>query len=154
MISTLLLLPYILSVPPALKKAGKPSWKPARSEIRDAFVTQVSAETEILPAVEARKNKYRDLGRSFQPLVVIVGPSLQETSRSVVVVDDTWYNFSSALEAVDGAFKIFHSTGACYPEEATDVWLFIQRAFYKIETKYDRISQAIRHLTTDLSLPL
>ncbi|CAG9818753.1 unnamed protein product [Phaedon cochleariae] len=152
-IAILLLLPYFLSVPPAIKKQGKQTWKPSRSEVRDAFITQVPTEADILRTLEARKNKYKGLGRSFQPLIVIVGQTLEEANRFHVIVDDTIYNFTSAIGAVDGAFKIFHATGACYPEEATDLWLLIQVAFYKIRTKYDRLSQSIKHLLTDLGQP-
>ncbi|CAG9819956.1 unnamed protein product [Phaedon cochleariae] len=152
-IAILLLLPYLLSVPPAIKKQGKQIWKPSRSEVRDAFITQVPTEADILTTSEARKNKYKGLGRSFQPLIVIVGQTLEEANRFHVIVDDKIYNSTSAIGAVDRAFKIFHATGACYPEEATDLWLLIQVAFYKIRTKYDRLSQSIKHLLTDLGQP-
>ncbi|KAF5286258.1 hypothetical protein FQR65_LT12742 [Abscondita terminalis] len=150
-IGLLLLLPYILAAPTGRKVGGK-LWRPSRVEVRDAFITHVPSDAEIIPTIEGRKNKYTSLGRTFQPLIIIVGSDLTTIVKSIVVVDNTFYTLPTPLQAVDAAFKIFHSTGACYPEEATDVWLLIQRAFYQFHTNFDRLSQSLKHVLTDLGI--
>lgn len=35
------------------------------------------------------------------------------------------------------AVKIFNSTGAFYPQDLSDIWLFVQLGLYNIKTKYD-----------------
>lgn len=147
-----MLIPYLLSTPPASKRPGRPAYKPSRSEIREGFVTLVATDLDIVPTVQARHDRYAELGLTYQPFVVCVGTSILDVRRSCVVVNDTFYNLNGGIEGVDAAFKIFCVTGTSYPVVVRDVWLFVQRFFYGISTKFDRVTQSIRHLAADLNL--
>ncbi|GBP57109.1 hypothetical protein EVAR_36777_1 [Eumeta japonica] len=69
----LLLLPYILPILPSRKKGNHIHWKPSRSEIRDGFITHVSSSAEVKPTIEQRQIKLSRLGRTFQPIIILVG---------------------------------------------------------------------------------
>lgn len=107
-----------------------------------------------MPSIESRKNKCNQLGLTFQPQVICVGTSILELGKSVVVVNDSIYSFNNGIEGVDAVFKIFQATGAEYPAEAKDLWLFVQRAFFNIKTRFDRIPQNVRHLAANLGVAL
>lgn len=112
----------------------------------------VPTDADIIPSIEVRRNRCSELALTFQPQVICIGPSILEVNRSVVVVNDTIYSFNCGIKGVDAVFKIFQATGAVYPIEARDVWIFIQRAFYNIRTPYDTVQQNVRHLAADLNL--
>ncbi|KAF9419669.1 hypothetical protein HW555_003947 [Spodoptera exigua] len=147
----LILLAYVIGTCPT-RKRGKQYWKPSRSEIRDGFITQVASEAEVYSVIESRRAKLQRLGRTLQPFIIFVGESLAAVRASYVIINNTCYNFPKLVTAVDAAFKIFHATGACYPEECMDIWHVIQIGFYKIKTKFDRTNQAINSLLNDLGL--
>ncbi|KAL4703710.1 hypothetical protein ACJJTC_015264 [Scirpophaga incertulas] len=148
----LLLLTYIINISPARKKKGKEIIKFSRSEMSCAFINQVASEAHVTSSILERKELLGKQQRSMQPYVIYVGDNCTQIRASYVVINDTVYSFSKLITAVDCAFKIFHSTGACYPEECEDVWLLIQLGFFNIHTKYDRNTQVVNSLMTDLGL--
>lgn len=89
---------------------------------------------------------------TFQPVVVYIGESATSIEKCYVVVEHTYYELPSLVAAVDVAFKIFQATAAEYPILAYDIWLFIQKGFYNVETRYDRISQSVKTFLVDLGL--
>lgn len=108
----LMLLAYVINISPARKIKGKPAWKPSRAEVCDGYISQADATNKI---IEKKENLQR-LGRTVQPYVIFVGPNVIEVKVAYVVINDTLYSFNKLVTAVDCAFKIFQSTGACYPE--------------------------------------
>lgn len=134
------------------RKRGKHHWKPSRSEIRDGFITQAASSADIGSVVELRRTQMLRLGRTLQPFVLYVGESLDKIQSAYVIINDIYYEFSTLISAVDAAFKIFHATGACYPDECVDLWLVIQLGFYKIKTVFDKPHQATNVLLNDLEL--
>lgn len=147
-----MLLAYIINISPARKIKGKPAWKPSRAEVCDGYISQAASEADVTNKIIEKKENLQRLGRTVQPYVIFVGPNVIEVKVAYVVINDTLYSFNKLVTAVDCAFKIFQSTGACYPEEAGDIWLFIQLGFYDIKTKFDRPTQAVNTLLTDLEL--
>ncbi|KAL4721263.1 hypothetical protein ACJJTC_005152 [Scirpophaga incertulas] len=139
-----LLLTYIINISPARKKKGKEIIKFSRSEMSCAFINQVASEAHVTSSILERKELLGKQQRSMQPYVIYVGDNCTQIRASYVVINDTVYSFSKLITAVDCAFKIFHSTGACYPEECEDVWLLIQLGFFNIHTKYDRNTQVVK----------
>ncbi|KAB0805194.1 hypothetical protein PPYR_02164 [Photinus pyralis] len=148
----LILLPYILSLQPSRKKSGTLAWKPSRSEVRDGFITHVTCAGDVRSTIQERKNKLTRLGRTFQPLIIVVGESIVTYSVCHVIINDTIYQLPTLLKAVDTAFQIFHATGAKYPSESEDVWLVVQRLLYSIETKFDRLNQTVSSLLAEFNL--
>lgn len=148
--AALLLLPYL--VPSIVsKKKGKLSWKPSRSEIRDGFILQIAGVDDLQTAISSRRTKLVKLGRTFQPLIIYTG-TICDILNIYVVVGQTIYKVNSLLQGVDVAFKIIHATGAEYSDESYLIWLFIQRALYNINTKFDKSLSVIHTLMGDLNL--
>jgi len=88
----------------------------------------------------------------MQPTVVIIG-DLMKPSAAYVVVDKVEWGISTALKAVDIAFKCFHVLHASYPSESM-VWLVIQQLVYDITTKWDAKCSAVATLVNDLKRKL
>jgi len=88
----------------------------------------------------------------LQPLIIIVGPSINEISNYFVIVNDTYYVLNSIVVAVDTCFKIFHALNLLYPVESLPVWSFIQKGFYKIKTAYDSEYVSVNSLLSDLDI--
>lgn len=148
---SLLLLAFIINISPARKRKGKPIIKYSRAEICDAFIKQVASEAEVTSKIISKREQISKQGCTLQHFVTFVGKSFTEVVAAYVVINDTVYHFNKLITAVDCACKIFHSTGACYPEECAEVWLFIQLGFFDIKSKFDKNTQTVNSLLTDLS---
>lgn len=111
----LLLLAYIINITPVWRKN---SWKASRTEFRDGFITHVASERAVLTSIDERRIKLRDLGVTFQPLVIYCGESIKTIQKVFVVCETSLYEFQSLSKGVDTAFKIFHATGSQYPQES------------------------------------
>lgn len=149
----IMLLPYITSSVP-LKEKKKTLWRPSKSEVRDGFVTQIGSDSELETLVANRKSKLERFGKTLQPFVIFVGPSILQVSHCYVVAGDTYYKINKLLSAVDTCFKIIHATGAQYQSEAYVVWMLIQKAFYDIATPYDKDFITVKSLLIDLGISL
>jgi len=134
------------------RKKGIPAWRPSKIESRDGFITHITSNSELIETITRRKQKYSQLGITLQPLIIIVGPSINEISKYFVLVNDTYYVLNSILTAVDTCFKIFHALNLLYPVESLPVWSFIQKGFYKIKTAYDSEYVSVNSLLSDLDI--
>ena len=147
------LLPFIMNNTPSKKKTRKGKmYKFSREEKRDSFTTLVHSDDEIGTTIIRRTEKYFKIG-SLQPYIIAVGADWLNIEKAIVVVDNTQYKLGGLIEAVDVLFKIFHATNTCYPEEAYDVWLFIQKGMYGITTKCDDMRKPLRSLLDTVQLP-
>lgn len=75
--------------------------------------------------------------------------SLEATSF-YVVINHNLVKLESALKAIDICFKSFFSLHVNYPCECEQIWEFIQKFFYKINTKFDKNYQFVTNLITTL----
>lgn len=103
------------------------------------FIQNVS---DLADAVERRKTLYQKWGLTLQPCIF----AELNFGSFYVCFDDFNYTFSTALRAIDVCFKLHQSLHLKYNFEATNTWLFIQRAIYNIETVYDRPSPGCHDL--------
>lgn len=78
------------------------------------------------------------LNLTVQTYIIVVGPTLAEISSFFVSVDKILYNVTSAFEAIDTCFKIFHVLNVEYPAASDHIWILIQRKLYTFTTKYDK----------------
>jgi len=85
------------------------------------------------------------------PVLVFVGPLEKLESFHVLVGVDILYTYTSVLDAVDFAFKLFFSIDVQYPPVAYQVWIFVQIVFYNLKTSADVISRGTEFLITELS---
>ena len=81
-----------------------------------------------------------------QPQVLAVGDSILGARDFYVLYEDVVYEVDSLIKAVDICFKLFFVFNAEYPAEATDVWIFLQKGVFRIDTPYDVLTPRIREL--------
>lgn len=143
-------MPYITSSVP-LKEKKKALWRPSKSEVRDGFITLIGSDADLQPTVSARRSKLEKYGKTLQPFVICVGTSLADISHCFVVAGDTYYKIDKLLNSVDTCFKLIHATGAKYQDEAFVVWMTLQKAFYVIDTPYDKDFITLKSLLIDLT---
>lgn len=67
-----------------------------------------------------------------------------------MVIDDNQYKTSSVLQGIDFVFKAFHILHAKYPTESEHIWLLLERALYKIDTKQPITSPGVLTILKDL----
>lgn len=96
----------------------------------------------------ARKEKLLKWKQTLQPVIVAVGPEVDEV---YVKVDEHMYRVSGIQKAIDICFKFFFALQAKYPIESEQVWQFIQLYFYNIETRQDKKFVGVNTLINDLN---
>lgn len=80
--------------------------------------------------IEERKTS----DESPQPIVIIIGETLDEIFESYVLIEDVLYKFKTIFEAVDMCFKIIHGLKLRYPDQSKHIWIFLQKVIFNIET--------------------
>lgn len=100
--------------------------------------------------VEAnKKSKSKDQKTSLQPMVFAVGKSeLDLQNMFFVYIDDITYQFDNLLDAVALCFKLLHVIDRSYMNECIQVWRFIERYFFEIQStwKNTKIDNLIKTL--------
>ncbi|KAK3911554.1 Arabinolytic transcriptional activator araR [Frankliniella fusca] len=91
---------------------------PLPSTARKAFIIHVKTANDVSRTLREHVATLRSKNQSFQPSIVVVGPSLAEISASYVQIDDERYHMRTPLAAVDTCFKAFFALDAKYPTDA------------------------------------
>lgn len=101
---------------------------------------------------EDKTKKAQQLGQNLQPYMIFVQDSELENNITdfYVIINNHFFKLESALKAVDICFKSFFSLNLNYPKESAQVWYFIQKFFFEIETKFDKNYQNINNIIHDL----
>lgn len=102
--------------------------------------------------INSRKQALLNRGDTLQPLIVIVGPEINNINSIYVYLDGMKYFMESLLKAVDVCFKLFHALNATYPCTGQQVWNFILRYIYHIYTDFDNIHSTQEEVATDLCI--
>jgi len=55
-----------------------------------------------------------------------------DTIGYYTVINDIYYKLETPIKALDTCFKSFHALNLQYPQEAEQIWWFIQDFFFKI----------------------
>lgn len=100
---------------------------------------------ELEENMKARKQK----NVPIQPCMLIVG-TIINPSQIIIYFDEIKYKFFSVIKAIDLCFKIYHVFNIEYPIESLNVWLFIQRYFFNIKSKYDKSCPIIQQIISEL----
>ncbi|KAK3929469.1 Required for respiratory growth protein 7, mitochondrial [Frankliniella fusca] len=136
--------PIVLSLLASLCcKRGRGNCKSANKEIcsptsaRSAFLLHITTPNDLTRQVHNYMATLYKEKRLFQPIIILVGPSLSEISASYVQIQDVRYYVRTPLAAVDVCFKSFFALDLQYPSLAYPIWLFIQKFFYNIVTEAD-----------------
>ncbi|XP_055919725.1 uncharacterized protein LOC129951543 [Eupeodes corollae] len=152
-IGAFLLIPTLLMVSTIrLRGVNKKVWRPSKSEVRESFITHVYSDAEVDQSISLRREKLQELGLTLQPYILIVGTSLDKIKSYFVVINEIKYVFNSIIEAVDICFKIIFMINAEYPAESKSTWMFIQKAFFKLSTTFDKESTAANTLLAQLGI--
>src|SRR5258705_7315443 len=82
-------------------------------------------------------------GNRTQPFILQLG------EKTYVIVDELAIPAVSLVKGVDLCFKIIHILNVEYPPMAKNVWLFLQKALYKIELQ-ESIPNCVRDLEKNI----
>lgn len=134
------------------KTSKKHQWRPSKQEVSEGFITHVRSPDEIATTINTRRDKLQSMGLQLQPFIMVVGLSKNAITARYVIINDTHYEVTSVVKAVDTCLKAIFVLNAEYPKESCHVWQFIQRAIFKIKTKYDKSYTSVNTLMTDLGI--
>lgn len=142
-IAALVLLVFIINLPPNRSRCAKKVYRPTRKEVLDSFLFLISDEHNILTVIQENKERHQKLGIPLQPYVICLGESLISAQKGFVVVDSFFYSPGSVLQCIDVCFKKKISCNAKYPLFSEYVWLAIQKLIYKIDIPDQHIPASV-----------
>ena len=100
----------------------------------------------MLTAWEKRTTDYK-LGK--KPLVVFLEKD-KKIIKSLMYVNNFYYELSSPLQAIEVTFKAFFSLQVEYPKESSSTWMVIQKRIYKMESESDVIIPSVFTFLSEL----
>ncbi|XP_029346278.1 uncharacterized protein LOC115034241 isoform X2 [Acyrthosiphon pisum] len=113
---------------------------------QDSFMIFKSSIAEIEEYITKRCNE----NTPIQPFILICGtPS--KPKEIIVFFDCIKFKLFSISSAIDVCFKIVHIFNLEYPPQSSIVWLFIQKYFYVLNTKYDKACHTLGQILSDLN---
>ncbi|KAJ8671522.1 hypothetical protein QAD02_002781 [Eretmocerus hayati] len=132
------------------KKYDKESgYKPSVQSAKETMVRMPtisgdlsSARTEVIQQAAKMREK-------VQPYIIIVG-ELKAINDIFVNVDDTLYQVSSVLEAIEICFKAFFVFNLEFPYDSEHLRLLFQRGIYDITTDHDVDYPFLSHILDKL----
>lgn len=101
------------------------------------------------PAIERIREKCLSVGKTLQPLAVVIGEEEQHL-ESQVLIDGYYYNVSDPKRAIEVCFQSFQSLHALYPCQSEAVWLVFQQYVYGINTTWDNVTPEVSTILNDL----
>jgi len=67
--------------------------------MKDGFITHIKSHSELQETITRRKDKFLQLGLTLQPLIIIVGPNINEITQYFVC---QWYILCVKFYTVSG----------------------------------------------------
>lgn len=104
-----------------------------------------NTSVELEETMKARKLK----NNPIQPCMLIIG-TISNPTEIIIYFDEIKYTFFSVIKAIDLCFKMYRVFNIEYPIESLNVWLFIQRYFFKIKSKFDKSCPLIHQIISEL----
>lgn len=95
--------------------------------------------------LEARQTKLTKFNLTCQPIPVVIKEKEKKQTNF------EYLNLESPIKAVDVAFKSYHALHAFYPPESEQLWLFLQRAVYGFDSKWDKKYDSVDRLVCEYS---
>ncbi|KAL0120463.1 hypothetical protein PUN28_008289 [Cardiocondyla obscurior] len=117
---------------------SKEHYKASISEYKNSMVAHVKTNGEISSLQDEKIKNAQRLNGTVQPYIIVVGPTLLDLNGFYVCIDKVLYQVSTALEAINICFKIFHVFNVQYPAETEHLWYVLQVCLFKFSTKYDK----------------
>ncbi|KAF0721282.1 Uncharacterized protein FWK35_00028828, partial [Aphis craccivora] len=112
---------------------------------QNSFMVFKNSVPEMEDYIISRRNE----NVPIQPFIIICGTTFKP-KEIIIFFDCIKYKMFSFISAIDICFKIFHIFNLEYPVESYIVWLFIQKYFYDINTKYDKACHTLGRILSDL----
>lgn len=112
------------------------------------FLQSVSQLKEI---DDEKSKKALRTGERLQPYMIFVNTD-GEVTYFYVIINKHFYKVESALKAIDICFKSFFVFNLNYPSQCQQIWEFIQKCLYEINTKFDKNFQNVNSLINDLNI--
>ncbi|KNC35005.1 hypothetical protein FF38_02585 [Lucilia cuprina] len=121
---------------------GKKTKKVTISDSEESFVLQLPTLNDYKRRVEDIINKYYSAGLTVQPFLIVEGNGT-DIKGFYIYFDKNLLKFDSFIQSLDVCFKIFQVLSLKYPIACEQSWLFIQKYFFEINTKFDSYSSNI-----------
>lgn len=122
---------------------GSSSNKTTLYGIQDAIDSMLKTRTNVSATVPQKKKE--------QPHIICIGDSIYSLNQFIVKMEDTEYQATSFLHAIEITLKVFNLFGFHYPVESYNVWLFFQKFFLDVHFKeWDHINNDITSLIEKL----
>jgi len=84
-----------------------------------------------------------------QAFIIVIGTPLKP-NQILVYFDSIKYKVFNITRAIDICFKLFNLFNLQYPLQSCAVWMFIQKFYYSISTKYDTPHQLVAQVLHSL----
>jgi hypothetical protein len=92
---------------------------------------------EIYEKIQQRRNQVFKHNFGIQPFIILCG-NVENITASYTFIDDQLYMTDSPVKALDLTFKIIFALNTQYSPECCNVWTFIQKYVYEINTDCDK----------------
>lgn len=116
-------------------------WRPSIKDSQIGQIQIIDTLNNLENIIKQRMDKYVSRGLQMQPFVY--GIKCSNSTIFYVYVDNfTSYKCENLINAVDLCFKVYNTLNLKYSRDCEQVWEFIQKYFYGIETVYDQYPQS------------
>lgn len=85
-----------------------------------------------------------------EPFLICMGKNKFDVNKVLVYFDGVFFKCNTFLHALEICFKIYSLFNIMYPKASTNVWLFIQKYFYKMTFPNQKINPNIFRLISKL----
>lgn len=134
---------------------AKSVWRPSQEDVRNSFIGRVDTVSEIDKFCDARTKLVKEKGIAEQPFIVAVGPSFSTVSHYELVMQKGMsYQFSDIVSAIRATYRLYWLLDSSYPRDCDMVWMFIQRAMYKMASKQDKAALPLKELFVECNIEI
>ena len=112
------------------------------------YFSELQDISEIETAIDHRKKKYANFQLTLQPCMFKIVTSNEFSYY--LVLENLRYEFPTFMKCLDVTFKIHQVFNLQYNKGISNIWLFIQRSLYGIQTIYDTRSPKVSQLEKSL----
>lgn len=88
---------------------------------------------ESVEAQAQHLEELRSKGNPIQPFIVMLELCLSKRKFCYILI-----RLCTILRAIEVCYKIFHLINLEYPLQSFTIWLFIQKNFFGVHSKYDK----------------
>lgn len=106
---------------------------------------------DVKVLLNRKREKALALGLQVQPCIIIVGSDYEHIDSFFVSINQLLYSVENITKAVDICYKIIHVLQAKYPPESEQIWMFIQKVIYHMNTPYDKMMFKVEMLVEELN---